>query len=976
MTVKEYEKLAAASGKENRLTSLETVASLDNDAFWDPKSMETLIFNSYVGGACIFEYHDGKTELLRVNEKYAEALGSDGMTIGEALALDLAEHMDGENLAVMGDNIRRAIETREESTCEVRMFGLPGKREYTYLRVTVRLLAQTGERRLLYAGVIDVSAQREAEHKERETSEQMKAIMKNVNGGVTAVTISDDGEISFIFANDKYFSIFGYTREQFEKEVADAFDLVCPEDRERIKKTVDSVINDRALAVYEYRCFKRGGQIINIRCNASMTTMEGISDSVLISVTTDITELTRAERRAVETSERLEAIMSNVNGGITAVTIIDGRPHFLFANDMYFDQLGYTRRQFEAEVGNAFELVYPDDREQVVKVTKEASVTREPFSCTYRARRRDGSLVWLQSNISICDFDGIDAPVQLAVANDITAAKEADRAVIETSKQLVFLNETAHDLFVQTDVDEGVELVLRKVLDYFRGERAYIVELERAKDVSDITYEVCAEGVESEMERLRDVPREISQFWWSSFKDGEYISITDVDELDDSREGEKQLLQAQGVRSLIAVPLRRGDDLIGFICVDDPTRNKAHVGHLMAIGDYLSAVLARRDLTAKIESDRNTSLELMNDTPGGFARMKLWPDGLGASFVYANDGFCKLVDMTNDEVMALYAKDPMAAVHPDDAARVEAAHRALVKNGDRLNEKFRLLRGNGEYICLTVLGRLTKSPEGELFLNAYYTDMSELNRLEEQRREMLDNIPCGAGIFEVDESGNIETIYLNRSYEELVGRSIDEPGSASPLASIQPEDITRFYAELKAALANDTNIDCDIHILHGDGEYHPFRLVGKTVHREGGRAMIYAAFFRLTDEEQTLRELLPITLAAMMESSTDMAFVKDRSLTYICCSRVFAEMVGLKDAKDIVGLTDFDLFERELAEQYRDDDLELIERGQSLVDYVERIPSEDGSVRYSKTSKYLLYDSGGNIIGLYGTGRSLNFAEL
>ena len=55
-----------------------------------------------------------------------------------------------------------------------------------------------------------------------------------------------------------------------------------------------------------------------------------------------------------------------------------------------------------------------------------------------------------------------------------------------------------------------------------------------------------------------------------------------------------------------------------------------------------------------------------------FARMKLWPDGLGASFVSANDGFCKLVDMTNDEVMALYAKDPMAAVHPDDAARALA----------------------------------------------------------------------------------------------------------------------------------------------------------------------------------------------------------------------------------------------------------------------------------------------------------------
>ena len=74
MPVNEYLEHSAVSGSEHMLNGLEAVANLDTNLFWDPKSMETLIFNSYVGGACIFEYHNGSIELLRFNKKYAETV--------------------------------------------------------------------------------------------------------------------------------------------------------------------------------------------------------------------------------------------------------------------------------------------------------------------------------------------------------------------------------------------------------------------------------------------------------------------------------------------------------------------------------------------------------------------------------------------------------------------------------------------------------------------------------------------------------------------------------------------------------------------------------------------------------------------------------------------------------------------------------------------------------------------------------------
>ena len=118
-------------------------------------------------------------------------------------------------------------------------------------------------------------------------------------------------------------------------------------------------------------------------------------------------------------------------------------------------------------------------------------------------------------------------------------------------------------------------------------------------------------------------------------------------------------------------------------------------------------------------------------------------------------------------------------------------------------------------------------------------------------------------------------------------------------------------------------------------------------------------------------EALPALLTSMLHASADLAFVKDTALNYICASCAFAHMVGLSDEKQIAGKTDFDLFEKKLAEQYRADDFKLLENGESLVNYLERIPSKDDTVHYSRTSKYILRDADGKIIGLYGTGRDV-----
>ena len=70
MPITEYEKRLDSERTEAARNDVELVEHFDNMEFWNPKSIDTLVFNNYVGGAYVFEYADGETDVLRINDQY------------------------------------------------------------------------------------------------------------------------------------------------------------------------------------------------------------------------------------------------------------------------------------------------------------------------------------------------------------------------------------------------------------------------------------------------------------------------------------------------------------------------------------------------------------------------------------------------------------------------------------------------------------------------------------------------------------------------------------------------------------------------------------------------------------------------------------------------------------------------------------------------------------------------------------------
>lgn len=119
-------------------------------------------------------------------------------------------------------------------------------------------------------------------------------------------------------------------------------------------------------------------------------------------------------------------------------------------------------------------------------------------------------------------------------------------------------------------------------------------------------------------------------------------------------------------------------------------------------------------------------------------------------------------------------------------------------------------------------------------------------------------------------------------------------------------------------------------------------------------------------------KLLLTASMQLLRYSREKIFIKDANLIYCAASTKFAQMAGWKDENDLIGKTDFDIFEDQaLAQRYRDDDLKLIAQNTDLIDYIEPLTEKDGKPRYASTSKFILRDDNGNFMGLVGVSRDI-----
>ena len=100
-------------------------------------------------------------------------------------------------------------------------------------------------------------------------------------------------------------------------------------------------------------------------------------------------------------------------------------------------------------------------------------------------------------------------------------------------------------------------------------------------------------------------------------------------------------------------------------------------------------------------------------------------------------------------------------------------------------------------------------------------------------------------------------------------------------------------------------------------------------------------------------------------------FVKDRRGRFMALNRRGCEYCGVASEEEAIGRTDHDFFPSQRADEYRADDLTVLESGEPIINRLESAPEAAGSPRLVMTSKIPLRDARGRVIGIAGFSRQI-----
>jgi len=179
MPADDFEIVLASTKQSCTKPSMFVINSMKAGNFWNPDSLETLIFSNYVGGAAILDYKKGNVEVLRVNRKYIQEIGQ-SLTEQNVLQTEMMSLLDEENKQKYIDMLERAISSEEEEECETWRLYDKNKKPLC-IRSTVRLIGKSVDSYLFYTMIRNVTTEKEVLqemlHREkvfRATAEQLK----------------------------------------------------------------------------------------------------------------------------------------------------------------------------------------------------------------------------------------------------------------------------------------------------------------------------------------------------------------------------------------------------------------------------------------------------------------------------------------------------------------------------------------------------------------------------------------------------------------------------------------------------------------------------------------------------------------------------------------------------------------------------------------------------------------------------------
>ena len=254
-----------------------------------------------------------------------------------------------------------------------------------------------------------------------------------------------------------------------------------------------------------------------------------------------------------------------------------------------------------------------------------------------------------------------------------------------------------------------------------------------------------------------------------------------------------------------------------------------------------------------------------------------------------------------------------------------------------------------------------------------------MNKIDKKIQELLDL--SSDGIHILDKNGYV--IQHNKSFAKMLGYTSEEINSLNVKdfdIQFEKNELIDLINNSIKNLINDENNICTKH-LKKDGTIIDVKVNIKSV-KINEESFLYASSRDITKEklyEEQLEkqknelEFEKTKLQIILRNIPELLWMKDSYGKYIACNKRFEDFIGLEE-NEIVGKTDYDLVDKDLADFFREHDKETMNSKTALSNFEEIKFAIDGHKEYLNTTKVKILDDKDNILGVLGLGT--NITEL
>jgi len=417
--------------------------------------------------------------------------------------------------------------------------------------------------------------------------------------------------------------------------------------------------------------------------------------------------------------------------------VVDTSLRVLAANPMlqrWCEQWGWDADSVGKDLSVAFPSLPEGVREELETVVR----TGRPMTTERTITLAGTALTFEASKTPILRDDRIVGAVM--IISDITARRRAEQALAYRLDLDTLIMKISSDFIALPldGIDDGIVSALHTIGEFVEVDRSNVFVFSRGGTRLSLAMGWCADGVVPIADGVQDRPTDNMPWWMNMLRRDQVIHVPRVDALPPEAQSARAALEVRGIKSVLAVPMFHGEEILGFLGLDmvrqEKTWTQGEISLLRVVADIFASALHRKRTEAALR-DSEARYRLLAEN----AVDVTWMTDIDRRFTYMSPSIEGLLGYTADEMMSMGAPDILT---PESLARTQQrAAEWLASPNDEMpleTGEYEHVRKDGALLWCEVRAALLRDSDGKAVgFQGVTRDISERRAAAEEKDRVL-----------------------------------------------------------------------------------------------------------------------------------------------------------------------------------------------------------------------------------------------